>query len=231
MNPWDAVLPPWQAAFEEAWAAYCAGSLPIGAAVTTAHGAILARGRNRPFDAGLDGDPAQLRNHILGHAETNAFVSLGNYLQHQRGPADAGVEYTLYSTLEPCLLCTGAAVIAGVRTIEFLIPDPLGGATDALDATPRMRRRKIQVMRSGDAILGNIAIAMLAVSQLQDTIASPTEREIEIAQELARGGFTSGLNLAKQLVQSQELAYLRCQHVPAMIVVNRLAQLLGYNSP
>jgi len=44
---WDRLSLPWQACLEEAWSAYCASTIPIGAVVVDADGRILSRGRNR----------------------------------------------------------------------------------------------------------------------------------------------------------------------------------------
>ena len=53
---WGTLAPPWQACLEGAWQAYCAGSLPIGAVVTDAAGAILSRGRNRRYEPAGEGN-------------------------------------------------------------------------------------------------------------------------------------------------------------------------------
>jgi hypothetical protein len=42
---WSELRTPWRAAFEEAWTAYRAGSLPMGAVVVDRDGGILGRGR------------------------------------------------------------------------------------------------------------------------------------------------------------------------------------------
>jgi len=52
MTLWEGLDLPWQACVAEAWAAFCAGSLPIGAVIADAQGAIFARGRNRIFGEG-----------------------------------------------------------------------------------------------------------------------------------------------------------------------------------
>ena len=44
---WDSLAPVWQACLEEAWLAYCAGSVPIGAAVADAHGQVIVASNNR----------------------------------------------------------------------------------------------------------------------------------------------------------------------------------------
>jgi hypothetical protein len=47
MGMWQTLSILWRAAVSEAWAAWCAGSFPIGAVVVDAGGQIIARGRNR----------------------------------------------------------------------------------------------------------------------------------------------------------------------------------------
>src|SRR4051794_12741046 len=96
---WETLTPPWQACLEEAWAAYYAGSVPIGAVITDTAGQILARGRNRMGEQDAQGNT--LYGHRLAHAEVNALLAL----DHTAVDPAACV---LYSTTEPCPLCTGA---------------------------------------------------------------------------------------------------------------------------
>jgi creatinine deaminase len=84
-------------AFEEALAGYHEGGLPIGAALFY-RGELIGRGRNRRVQ---DGNP------IL-HAEMSCFQNAG------RLPASVYREATLYSTLSPCYMCSGAALLFGV---------------------------------------------------------------------------------------------------------------------
>ena len=53
---WATLADPWRVCLEEAWTAYCAGSVPIGACITDATGSVLARGRNRIFEPPAGGD-------------------------------------------------------------------------------------------------------------------------------------------------------------------------------
>jgi hypothetical protein len=59
---------------EEAWAARCAGSVPIGATVTDAEGRIDARGRNHIGEG--CGDARCLYDHPFAHTEVIALVAL-----------------------------------------------------------------------------------------------------------------------------------------------------------
>src|SRR3989304_2547898 len=96
LGMWDWLSLPWQACFEEAWAAYCTGSVPVGAVVVDAGGVILSRGRNRINDSA--GEGSYLHGQTLAHAEINALVALNS------GEVDRH-NCTLYTTTEPCPLC------------------------------------------------------------------------------------------------------------------------------
>src|SRR6476620_1534927 len=99
---WGDVPPHWRTCVELAWAAYGRGTTPVGAIVVDGQGREVGRGvnaRHADPDAQLP-----LAGSHLAHAELVAVSGLGS---HARYP-----DHTLYSTLEPCLLCVGAAVMA-----------------------------------------------------------------------------------------------------------------------
>lgn len=99
-------------ALDQAHHALAAGEVPIGAIVVL-DGQVLARGFNRPIS---DVDPT-------AHAEIvalrEAARAVGNYRL-------AGAD--VYVTLEPCLMCVGALVLARVRTVVFGAREPKTGA-------------------------------------------------------------------------------------------------------
>ncbi|NNN04296.1 MAG: nucleoside deaminase [Elusimicrobia bacterium] len=80
-------------AYEEARAGYEEGGLPIGSVLADAAGRVVARGRNRRVQTG---DPT-------AHAEV---VCLRNAGRRRDWP-----ELTLVSTLSPCVMCTGTALL------------------------------------------------------------------------------------------------------------------------
>ena len=111
----------WMArALAEAEAARRAGEVPVGAVVAAADGALLAAAGNRSVRAR---DPS-------AHAEVVALREAGRRAGNYRLPGA-----TLYVTLEPCLMCVGAALLARVARVVYGAPDPkagcLGGAFDA----------------------------------------------------------------------------------------------------
>lgn len=74
---WERLSEPWQACVGEAWAAYCAGSIPIGAAVADATGRVIARGRNCIYESHAEG--YALYGNPIAHAEMNALLGLAGY--------------------------------------------------------------------------------------------------------------------------------------------------------
>jgi len=90
-------------ALELARQAAQAGEVPVGAVVVHA-GEIAGRGFNAPVS----------RNDPTAHAEIlalrEAAAAVGNYRL---------VEATLYSTIEPCVMCAGALVAARIGTLVF----------------------------------------------------------------------------------------------------------------
>lgn len=149
---WETFSPPWQAALEMAWEAYCAGTIPIGASIADCDGRVVARGRNRILD---DSAPSrQVWGDMLAHAELNALLDL-KLDQESRHSAE------LYTTMEPCPLCMGAFYMSSVRTLHFAARDPYAGSTNLLGTTPYLSHKPIKVMPPFDPALEVVLIAML----------------------------------------------------------------------
>jgi len=99
-------------AIEEARAAAARGEVPVGAVVVV-EGRIIGRAGNRNL---ADCDPT-------AHAEIvalrEAAKAVGNYRL---------LGATLYVTIEPCAMCTGAMVHARIARLVYGGEDPKGGA-------------------------------------------------------------------------------------------------------
>jgi len=134
---WDTLTRPWQVCLEEAWDAYCSGSVPIGATITDSKGEVLSRGRNRIHEIQEAG--IALHGHSLAHAEINALISL----DHSRIDRSTCV---LYTTTEPCPLCMGAFYMYSLRNLCYASRDPYAGSTNLLGKTPYLSRKPIQVI-------------------------------------------------------------------------------------
>lgn len=148
---WRDVPLPWQACFEQAWLAYRAGCVPIGAAIVSAEGEILHVGRNHIHEAR---DAAtRIISGELGHAEINALV---HFDRQKVSPYPCRI----YSTLEPCPLCMGAIYMVSVRNIHFAARDPYAGSTNLLGATPYLSRKSFQVHQDAPAGLEALAVVL-----------------------------------------------------------------------
>jgi tRNA(adenine34) deaminase len=104
-------------ALAEANEAAAAGEVPVGAVVVL-DGDIIATAHNRSI---TDSDPS-------GHAEVLALRAAAEAVGNHRL---AGA--TLYVTLEPCVMCVGAAAQARVGRIVFGAYDRKAGALGSVE--------------------------------------------------------------------------------------------------
>jgi len=112
-------------ALDEARRAITTGDVPVGAVVVDAHGAVVGRGRNARE---ADDDPT-------GHAEIRALRAASQTLGRWRLD-----DCTLVVTLEPCVMCAGATVLARVPRLVLGAWDPKAGACGSQWDVVRDRR-------------------------------------------------------------------------------------------
>jgi tRNA(adenine34) deaminase len=105
-----------QAALDEARAAQACGEVPIGAVIVL-NGEIIGRGHNRRETAE---DPT-------AHAEMLAIRQAAEAIGHWRL-----LGTTLYVTLEPCVMCMGAIILARIPRLVFACRDPRAGAVGSI---------------------------------------------------------------------------------------------------
>lgn len=98
-------------AFDQAKIAFEAGEIPIGAVVVS-NNKIIARTHNQ----------TELLNDFTAHAEMLAFTSASEYF---------GNKYldkcTLFVTLEPCVMCSGASFWTRISKVVYGASDPKRG--------------------------------------------------------------------------------------------------------
>lgn len=92
-----------QQALKEAQKAFDAGEVPVGAVVVM-QDKIIARAHNQ----------VELLNDSTAHAEILALTTAFNFLGSKYLP-----EATLYVTLEPCLMCSGALYWSKIGKIVY----------------------------------------------------------------------------------------------------------------
>jgi tRNA(adenine34) deaminase len=99
-------------ALKEAWKAFQADEVPVGA-VLVKEGKIIARGHNQ----------VEMLKDATAHAEmlciTSGEYALGNWRLN---------DTTLYCTIEPCVMCAGAMLLSRVSSLVWGAPDLRHGA-------------------------------------------------------------------------------------------------------
>jgi cytosine/creatinine deaminase len=123
MNPHELL----REAIAEAKAGLREGGLPIGSVLADSHGRIVARGHNLRVQTG---DPT-------AHAETACIRSAA---RRRDWP-----ELTLVSTLSPCIMCTGTALLYRIPRII------IGENQNFLGAEDLFRQRGVEVVVLDDA--------------------------------------------------------------------------------
>jgi tRNA(adenine34) deaminase len=157
---WRRLPEHWCGAFRQAWGAYVAGTIPVGAVVVDPQGVIAAEARNRVFDAGA-APRGQLAGSWVAHAELNAIAQI-DAEQSRRTEG-----WAVYSTFEPCPLCAGAITMAfrGRITVGYACRDPISSGLRVLTDTDIGRRRQWQVqkLRGPFAVFAELLLAVYTV--------------------------------------------------------------------
>jgi len=89
-----------KAALDEANKGLQEGGIPIGSVIVH-NGKVIGRGHNRRVQQGS----------AILHAEMDAFENAG------RQPASVYRECSLYTTLSPCSMCSGAILLYGIKRL------------------------------------------------------------------------------------------------------------------
>jgi creatinine deaminase len=120
-----------RAAIEEARQGLAEGGIPIGS-VLVHGGKVLGRGHNRRLQRGS----------TVLHGEMDALENAG------RQPASIYRESTLYTTLSPCAMCSGAILLYGIPRVVIGENRTFRGEEDLLAA----RGVQLQILQDEDCI-------------------------------------------------------------------------------
>ncbi|HEU0015393.1 MAG TPA: tRNA adenosine(34) deaminase TadA [Longimicrobium sp.] len=148
-------------ALEQAAAAEALGEVPVGAVIVRA-GELVAAGHNLTHTLQ---DPS-------AHAEMVAIRRAAQATGHWRL-----LECTLYVTLEPCTMCSGAIVLARIPRLVYAAPDPKAGMSGSLGnlvQDPRLNHRVELVTRvlgdeAGDVLRAFFRARRRSPTNPQDT--------------------------------------------------------------
>ena len=93
--------------------AAAAGEVPVGCVIADSEGNVIGTGRNRRME----------NADATAHAEVEAIRQAGAFLGDWRLEG-----CTLYVTLEPCPMCTGAIINSRIPTVVFGARDSITGS-------------------------------------------------------------------------------------------------------
>ncbi len=102
-------------AIEEARQGLKEGGIPIGSVIVH-NGTIIGKGHNKRIQKGS----------VVLHGEMDAFENAG------RQPASVYQQCTLYTTLSPCPMCTGAILLYGIPKVVIGENKTFMGSEDLL---------------------------------------------------------------------------------------------------
>jgi len=103
------------------------GNLPVGSIITLGD-KVVAEGKNAIWVPRYD---------ETRHAEMEALRTVSPDLWQSSS------EMSLYTTLEPCLMCFGSILLHGIRRIVFGASDSFGGASSVLSNLPPFFQEKM----------------------------------------------------------------------------------------
>lgn len=122
-------------AIEEAEVAFKEGEVPIGAVVVLGD-EVVGRGHNRTEKTGQPFEHAEIR------ALWAATEAVGMH---------ALEEAVLYSTIEPCVMCIGAVMLARIPRVVYGAKEPRTGACESIFAIPHEPRLRPRI-----AVIGGV---------------------------------------------------------------------------
>jgi tRNA(adenine34) deaminase len=122
-------------ALAEAERAFVLGEVPVGAVVVLEQ-RVVGRGHNRTVKSGQPFEHAEVV------ALWDAVAATG---------ARALEQAVLYTTIEPCVMCIGAVLLAKIPRVVFGAREPITGACESILAIPNEPRLPYRV-----AVLGGI---------------------------------------------------------------------------
>lgn len=117
-------------ALREAQKSYELNEVPVGCVVVH-QGKIISRAHNL----------IQTKRDPTAHAELLAIQEASKWLKNER------MAYArIYTTLEPCIMCTGAMILARVEHLIYGASDPKCGAANSLYNIPQDKRLNHQII-------------------------------------------------------------------------------------
>ncbi|NLY71033.1 MAG: nucleoside deaminase [Clostridiales bacterium] len=117
-------------ALQEAAIALEENQIPVGAVIVNENNELISKARNQ----------VNILNSTIAHAEMLAIIKAQEYLFKNKGKC------TLYTTLEPCMMCLGAIVYAQFSRLVIAALAPSVGGLRMLDTVQHYRDNSPEII-------------------------------------------------------------------------------------
>lgn len=204
---WEKMTEPWKACFEEAWEAYCNGSIPIGAVIVSDKGEIISRGRNMIFED--INEQRIISRSRLAHAEINAIYSCEEDIRNT----------TIYSTMEPCVMCFGAIVMNRITEVNYAARDGVAGGVNLENEFIKKRGIKINDYNS---ILEIVQLVIKTDFIYRDS-GERAERLLTVWEEAC----PIGIQIGRKWYKENKILYFKENNYSIKQVINEIGEELS----
>jgi tRNA(adenine34) deaminase len=126
-------------ALKQAQKAEAEGQNPIGCVIVDENGKIIARAHNQ----------VTKKNDKTAHAEMLALKKAARFIDGENIR-----QWTLYTTMEPCVMCLGTIIMIHIGTVVWGARDRLIETHKLLTASPFMRTRNLKTVVCCDTEIG-----------------------------------------------------------------------------
>ena len=175
------------------------------------NGRVVAVGRNALFETESD---SPLHGSRLAHAEMNALLKLS---QTDIPPENC----TLYTTLEPCMMCMGSIRMVRIGTVHFAAYDPVAGSSLLVNTPPYQALGPLPVFPPQNAMLADL----LTVIKVEAMLRTSKERWVDVLATAVPQPHPPS-ELGKHLFATGELWQFGQQNPPASQLLSWLQNRL-----
>lgn len=127
---------------------------PVGSIVVDENQKIISKGRNMINES--SGGNREVYGNAIAHAELNALAKLDGEHLHK---------YTIYCSMEPCVMCAGAIYMSGIKNIVYGMKDYLAGGLNLYGSTEYYSSKKMKIHHSQDLQI----VQAVLIGFLEDT--------------------------------------------------------------
>lgn len=177
-------------------------------------GVITCRGRNRIHEE--TAPVKQVCSSRLAHAEINALLQIDSVDSNKIR------DYILYTTTEPCVLCFGAIVMCGVRSVRYAASDPLAGGVNLNSSNNTFIKSRGIDIQKADKFLGEVQLVLRTDHVLRAMDEGRKERFLHMYSI----DYPRAVKLGRRWFEEDRLIIAKKEHLTIDLIVNGIGKEL-----